>query len=163
MIRYRINNILFVMNIQGRRDHRRLKLSVGDIYLETRKAKFEPIHPVHKTQASDPFLSYKESCKLKSIQTNSPPSDPSSETIQMISKNDFGHCKADRTGTRCNQNCVQKRLLAMTSRVISFEYFRRDAERAVQHVAGWQQRFNDKEPPRCQISNWLREGGDKEV
>lgn len=44
--------------------HKKLKLSVGDIYLDSRKAKIEPTKPSpakrhHRPQVSDPFLSYK--------------------------------------------------------------------------------------------------------
>jgi hypothetical protein len=77
------------MNVGARREHRRLKLSSGDIYLENRKAKFEPIHPVHKTQASDPFLSYKESCNHPDMQTSCPPSRPSNALIPSNSSAAF--------------------------------------------------------------------------
>lgn len=42
--------------------HRKLKLSVGDICIDSRKPKLDTNKHIHKPQASDPFLSYKESC-----------------------------------------------------------------------------------------------------
>lgn len=42
--------------------HRKLKLSVGDICIDSRKPKLDSNKHTHKPQASDPFLSYKESC-----------------------------------------------------------------------------------------------------
>lgn len=50
------------MNVKGYYPHRKLKLSVGDIYLDGRKARIQPIKVTQKPQHSDPFISYKESC-----------------------------------------------------------------------------------------------------
>ena len=59
--------INYIMNAKPYYPHRKLKLSVGDIYLDTRKAKMQPIKLPSKPQQSDPFINYKESCKLKII------------------------------------------------------------------------------------------------
>jgi len=50
------------MNAKAYYPHRKFKLSVGDIYLDTRKAKLQPPKAAQKPQQSDPFISYKESC-----------------------------------------------------------------------------------------------------
>jgi len=50
------------MNGKAYYPHRILKLSVGDIYLDSRKAKRQPIKLPQKVQQSDPFINYKESC-----------------------------------------------------------------------------------------------------
>ena len=51
------------MNSRPRVNHRKLKLSVGDIYLDSRKAKKEPSQRIiSNSKPSDQFLSYKESC-----------------------------------------------------------------------------------------------------
>ena len=47
------------MNAKAYYPHRKLKLSVGDIYLDARKAKIQPIKLPQKLQQSDPFISYK--------------------------------------------------------------------------------------------------------
>lgn len=41
------------------RPNRKLKLSLGDIYIEARKPKLDTSKNGHKQQSSDPFLSYK--------------------------------------------------------------------------------------------------------
>lgn len=48
-----------VMNGKAYYAHRKLKLSVGDIYIDTRKAKMQPIKLPQKVQQSDPFINYK--------------------------------------------------------------------------------------------------------
>lgn len=124
------------MNMGVRREHRRLKLSTGDIYLETKKAKFEPIHPVHKTQASDPFLSYKESCTTAHTQINYPHSGQSNAQKPLTSNAGFDPSRAGPTDINCSPNCAPIPSLATTSRVTSFAYFGLDAARVMQHGCG---------------------------
>ena len=57
------------MNPRPRQNHRKLKLSVGDIYLDSRRAKIEPGKQLPRGQASDPFVSYKESCTIGMIRS----------------------------------------------------------------------------------------------
>jgi len=51
------------MNAKPCFPHRKLKLSIGDIYLYTRKAKMQPLKLPKNLQLSEPFINYKESCK----------------------------------------------------------------------------------------------------
>lgn len=52
------------MNAKPYYPHRKLKLSIGETYLDTRKAKMQPLKLLSKPQQSDPFIKYKESCNL---------------------------------------------------------------------------------------------------
>ena len=99
---------LFRMNVRPHVNRRKLKLSVGDIYLDSRKAKPD-IKPTHKKLVSDPFLSYKESCSLLPSQG---PSQSSATTKSLSPSNSNGGCvrwTADRTGTNWARRCVRRR------------------------------------------------------
>ena len=52
------------MNAKPYYPNRKLKFSIGNIYLDTRKAKMQPLRLPSKQQQSDPFINYKESCNL---------------------------------------------------------------------------------------------------
>jgi hypothetical protein len=70
------------MNTRAHLHHRKLKLSVGDIYLDSKKAKLEPSKGAHKSTISDPFISYKESCSPVSTQARSPSSAPTTSPLR---------------------------------------------------------------------------------
>jgi hypothetical protein len=50
------------MNAKPCYPHRKLKLSIGDIYLDTHKAKMQPLKLSNKPQQSESFMNYKECC-----------------------------------------------------------------------------------------------------
>lgn len=96
------------MNVRPHVNRRKLKLSVGDIYLDSRKDKPD-IKSTHKKLVSDPFLSYKESCSLLPSQVPSQSSAHTKSLSQLNLSGGYVRWTADRTGTSWVRRCVRRR------------------------------------------------------